>query len=1139
MAKVFRFHEGTAIRDWQNSSPLNETNINAIKDPEGATAKKQITSIPSPFARIDLVRTAFKAICSSKELDGKTIFHKMVSDAFDVGQLFFDYEKHSEKISIIAWDSKNDLSSLLNSTNSSHRILGETLRLYLDQDADAYNFNDLKRIFLINYKHGPKPINIIGGTSPCSLFFTSANNLDYTNLQSGNDKFFDNEFCPLYKRDKEFIKLIFALKARTPDFPSKFSFVNEYLELTYSKLELQFREELSHENLASWYTNLRDLNIDDAHNTVEIIGFPLKMKANSTELIEETSDFCIAPTVNNYSGLKPLVLPNDIFSEKLTYTTDVWDLNYKAPYYDGNQLNDRRLPNVNDKYPYLTISDFLEPVLIRTILPINNNFFFDGNIDKPENGYLLPIKPLFFDYFKVDDLSRNHRDGSKFLELKLLSNKSIECTLRIPIKNDKYIIFKRTYNNPVNLNSIPSYNELNNTGIIIENLFTVGLFPFVKFPSNIKPDYRIALYEKDYLPIFEQNKYSISFFRNDNTKFDNVQSSVKRDKKEEDVSSITYILQENFDYLQVANNFGRGIFVPLFKSNSGTSKFTFAIDFGTSNTHVEYIVDTSPKLTKPFEINSKEIQFAKAHDFDNKALLEKSNIIYLKNIQSSLNEDFIPQMIGRDLEFSFPTRSAVHHKKNLDFNTTIHSFADISIPFTYEKYSYSDKLKVKTNLKWSANTLENDKIINLYFEKLLLLIRTKILLNNGNLEATKIVWFYPSSMSLHQQNSLEEKWSKNVIKYFGDSVNIFKICESLAPFYYYTKEGGLTAALTKPVISVDFGGGTTDVVIYENNKPNLLTSFKFAGNSIFGDDYGRNFAINGFVNKYFDRYIDLLETNQCNEEKITLLQIKENGNSVDIINALFRLQSNHKLISQNKHFNFIDDLKRDNDFKILFIIFYGAILYHIAKIMKYNGLKSPSEITFSGTASKLITILDSSNSTTTFSKFINHIFSIFFADCNIKAILPPNPKEITCKGGLHMDTNNLVDPDEIKTIYTGEQMFSQKSNITYLDIDESFILKTKDEFSYFINDLFKINNKISFNDLFGINNEVIDFSKEYILQNFENSLRTGLLEKENELGSSFKTDKIAETLFFYPLTGVLSGLAFELNNKFGHHETQN
>ena len=1128
MAKVFRLHDGTSLKNWQNSAPLNSTNINDIKDPDGATAKKQITSIPSPFARVDLVRTAFKSICDSKELDGNTIFHKMVSDAFDVGQIFFDYEKHAEKISIIAWDSDTDLTKLINSSNPSHKILGETIRLYLSQDADVYNFGDLKRIFLLHYKQGPHPLNIIGGTSPATLFFTSANNLNYTNLQSGNDKFFDDQFCPLYKRDKEYIKFVFALRNQIPEFASKFPFVEEYLNLTFTRLDFQFREELSKTTLDSWYNNLRNLNINDSQNVVEIIGFPIKMKADASALIEETSDFCISPTASHFKGQKPLVLPNEIFSENLVYTTDVWDLNYKAPYHDSLPFSERRLPHTNDKYPYLTISDLLEPIMVRTILPINNNFFFDGNIDKAENGFLLPIKPLFFDYFSVKDLMGTHGDNSKFFELKLLSNNSIECSLRIPIKNGRYILFKKIYNNPVDKNSAPNINDTNINGVIIENLFTVGLFPFIKFSENIQPDYRVAIYEGDYLTLMKENTYSLSFYNRDNQKITKTPSSSKRSKSEGSVSSNTYILSENFDYMQVQNNFGKGIFIPLFKDNSGSSQFTFAVDFGTSNTHIEF--RNEQNTPKPFEIAANEIQFATAHIFESK-LLEKANLSMHYYILGSMNEDFIPQIIGKQNEFSFPTRSAVFYHKNLDFNKPTYSFADISIPLTYEKYEYQRDLKVKTNLKWSTNSLENDKIINHYFEKLLLLIRTKILMNNGNISSTKIVWFYPTSMSSHQQNSLEEKWRKNISTYFGNEAKVVKVCESLAPFYYYTSEIGIAPALTKPVVSIDLGGGTTDVVIFENNKAKILSSFKFAGNSIFGDDYGRTYNINGFVDKYFNKYIELLKINDCNNELAALNQIKENGSSVDIINALFRLQTSTALIAKNKIFNLIDDLKRDDELKIIFLIFNGAISYHIAKMMKSCDLKSPSDLIFSGTASKLISILDSSSNSNTFSKFVNQVFSYFFDDNNVKVILPNNPKELTCKGGLYMDTNNLVEPESIKAIYTSNEILTKDNYLSYSEIDETFIYETIKEFKQFIHDFFEINNKLSFEENFGINNDVIEFSKEYILENFENSLRRSLSEKQSELGNSFPTHKIAETLFFYPLMGVLSGLAFDINQK--------
>ncbi len=145
MAKVFRHYDGGNLSHWQTSVPYNDNIINSIEDPDGHSSKKEITSIPSPFARIDLIRTAFKHVVNSKQLEGDTIFHKMISDSLDVAQIFFKYEKFSDKIYIIKWDKNEDLQQLLNSNNPAHRNLGETLRLYLtpeDKQSDIYNFKD-------------------------------------------------------------------------------------------------------------------------------------------------------------------------------------------------------------------------------------------------------------------------------------------------------------------------------------------------------------------------------------------------------------------------------------------------------------------------------------------------------------------------------------------------------------------------------------------------------------------------------------------------------------------------------------------------------------------------------------------------------------------------------------------------------------------------------------------------------------------------------------------------------------------------------------------------------------------------------------------------------------------------------------
>ena len=87
MAKVFRIHKGASntISNWEDSVRIGTTAIDSIPDPVGATDKKEITSIPSPFARMDLVKRAFKYV-AEHGLEGKTAYHKLVSDSLDVGQ---------------------------------------------------------------------------------------------------------------------------------------------------------------------------------------------------------------------------------------------------------------------------------------------------------------------------------------------------------------------------------------------------------------------------------------------------------------------------------------------------------------------------------------------------------------------------------------------------------------------------------------------------------------------------------------------------------------------------------------------------------------------------------------------------------------------------------------------------------------------------------------------------------------------------------------------------------------------------------------------------------------------------------------------------------------------------------------------
>jgi hypothetical protein len=138
----------------------------------------------------------------------------------------FNIDSIKDKIKIIVWDKEAEIEKLKNSSNKGHRQLAETLELYLYQDKEAYNFDLLKRLYLIEYNH-----KIIGCTSPSTLFFATANDLSHAQIKlTKNDVTFDDEYTPLYERDSEFQKYFYLLFKANPTLSQRLTVVNEYLE---------------------------------------------------------------------------------------------------------------------------------------------------------------------------------------------------------------------------------------------------------------------------------------------------------------------------------------------------------------------------------------------------------------------------------------------------------------------------------------------------------------------------------------------------------------------------------------------------------------------------------------------------------------------------------------------------------------------------------------------------------------------------------------------------------------------------------------------------------------------------------------------------------------------------------------------
>lgn len=421
MSYIFRLHKegNNALTDWGNSQKYGTNVIGQIKDPNGESAKREITSIPSPFARIDLVKTAFGKV-AAMGVDGKTIHHKMVSDAFDIGQMFFEYEKLQDQLEIIVWDKQVHLDELLNSYTPEHQLLGKTYDIFLKQDGAVYNFDSMDRIYLLNFKNGPQITNIIGATSPATLFFTSANDLSYVSeaIRFGNnDRPFDDDYTPLYKRDLEYQKFWYAV-SKTPAFPRMFPEVNKYLDENFKKLDPQ-KQAILRTVTVNDLQSYQDVTVNgDSGNVVYVLrDLPMKQRVQDLNRIANQSGFLIQSDAT-IEGKKPLVLPVTKYTKPTYYANGQWDANTIVPYFDATPVKDRILPDDGTKYPYLTISDFLQNNIVRMPYKLNDESFFGGGYNGAKDSFLLPLKDTFFRFFTVKDL-QGEVGGKKCLNLYL------------------------------------------------------------------------------------------------------------------------------------------------------------------------------------------------------------------------------------------------------------------------------------------------------------------------------------------------------------------------------------------------------------------------------------------------------------------------------------------------------------------------------------------------------------------------------------------------------------------------------------------------------------------------------------------------------------------------------------------------
>jgi len=235
--------------------------------------------------------------------------------------------------------------------------------------------------------------------------------------------------------------------------------------------------------------------------------------------------------------------------------------------------------------------------------------------------------------------------------------------------------------------------------------------------------------------------------------------------------------------------------------------------------------------------------------------------------------------------------------------------------------------------------------------------------------------------------------------------------ESVAPYLFYKHHhvSGLS-------LSIDIGGGSSDIAVFDEHSENaiLISSFKFAGNAIFGDGYSTkgekgNSDSNGWVKTF------LVEANNVagKEYEGILKDILSRKDSADFSNFLFSLENN-----KSKNFSYTRLIEKNKKLKLSILVFYGALAYYSANLLRKSGIEIPKNILLSGTAAKSASMLDSSSENlNNLSSMFKYIFEKVYdkkLDREIILKVSPNPKELTCNGALGSGITESIIENTIK-----------------------------------------------------------------------------------------------------------------------------
>lgn len=1135
MAKILRLHGtgSSTTEGWSRTGKIGKNEIdghNGIPDPAGALAERMVVAIPSPFARMHLVETALNYLATAGAAGGTdTVHHRLVGQFWDLWELVFNYYQQRQpgrRLLVRTWNRATELANL---ANSPAKPLAQALTLFLSDKRFA-NLTDLHLFYFPGATPTEAP-QLLGGTSPLTLFFPAPAVRALPVMRpEGGGHYFDGRYVALAQREREFQEYIYQQFVADADLRRLAPAV--YAALDQGQLNLLG---LKGDANLSQYLPLPD----HAGNPVTMAGVPVRVRPDQNTV--RTSDFTVQATRPAAPGWPlqnplPLVLrPGLQMPGKFYYNNSQFgDSGSKVPATDARALPDRTLPGPDLAYPYLTLNDLLEETLLTVPYEVDGSRFVTGQLKvapgyKPTCWPLLPVTPLYFEYFTADDLARH-------LTLEL-DPVCVRVKLSIPVSGGFTVDYERAYyDNP----------RTEGLGRLLTTNVGLSIFPFVKIEDapELNDFYKVMLVDANNIDPALVNKpvelrFGVQGRLLSETGTEQSATAYRRTPKTVSNEGSTYyeIKGTPFDYVQLASPApaaGQALLVPKWRTvRQGTKEFRFAIDFGTTNTHVAYH-DGPSQPPQPFGFGPDDTPVAmlkKPADGVDYSAYEQlyrgieddpAHNVSLKRWQQYTEREFVPSYLGTmSSPYNMPMRTATSESENFSTERGI-TLGNINIGFGFSTEEQLLGDTYHTSIKWEtkASAAKQQERVKAFFHEMLLLIRSKVALNRGNIAATKIVWFMPLSFAAHTRNLYQSEWDELYQSVFKTNASTQRIPESVSPYFYLTKTDQITLDSEDTAAFIDVGGGTTDILFYTAGQPTFNTSFRFAGEDLWGDGGAlvkRGKVDNGLV------AFGIAHVNPAGLDGYARQALsKARGAALSSDAAFF-------LFSQDAQLGFSKLLMRAEHLRVILYLHFGATVYHLGQLAAAQpGQPVPRYLCYTGSGSLYVRLLAAGPDMQMVEKLAAFVLEQTIGKPvphNFSIKLPENPKQTTANGGVLAEGNKLPEPPQLRPIGTGAP---DDTGLHTLE-PATLLEQTKQEVLANVRACLKLlldhPQALRLQDELGIRREpkrIMNIMERHLTDSFS-------LFRQQYAGTLRASEPIPETLFFLPLKNALFELSKELN----------